>query len=204
MSQRRSTCKRLHRFYMSAAYACMVARGGQADMKPLSQTPTAPWNYGVLSAGYGVLLASAAWTAQRRRRDERPPSVSELAWGGLATFALAQALVHEKVEVWLRAPFLSESGRDQQDAEHEPKGSGLRYAVGELLSCTRCSGAWAALALTALHAASPTAAQTATRALALAGANDLLESGFTWARAQANAASAKTGSSQQQRRYTSS
>ena len=36
-----------------------------------------------------------------------------------------------------------------------PKGTGVRYAVGELLTCTRCVGVWSALGLTALRVTRP-------------------------------------------------
>ena len=94
-------------------------------MKPISETPTQPRDYAVLSATYGSLLTAVAIIAHRRRRLDAL-NAADLAWAGLATFALSQALVHEKIEVWLRAPFLTEEGHDQQDAQHNPKGSGLR------------------------------------------------------------------------------
>ena len=66
-----------------------------------------------------------------------------------ATFALSKLIVHEKVESWIRQPFVEErpSGR-------RPKGRRLRYAVGELMSCTRCTGAWCALGLIGLRCTS--------------------------------------------------
>jgi hypothetical protein len=125
--------------------------------------PNTRADYAALSAAYGSLLT-------------RSPS------GHRSAFALAQTLVHDKIKVWLRSPFLTETGSSQQNAKHHPRGSGIRFALGELLSCSRCSGAWAALALTGLQTVSPAAVQVTTRTLAFAGLNDLLESGFVWAR----------------------
>jgi hypothetical protein len=164
-------------------------------MKPISQTPTRRRDYAALSAAYGTFLTAIAIRAHRSGGRLESPQTAELLWGGLATFALTQALVHDKIEVWLRSPFLTETGSSQQDADHHPRGSGIRFALGELLSCSRCSGAWAALALTGLQTVSPAAAQVATRTLALAGLNDLLESGFAWARASANTAQSAAPSS---------
>lgn len=131
-------------------------------------------------------LAALALHQRRRRGSEDPLPLSELAWTAAATFALAQALVHEKVETWLRQPFVEEVGDDQQDAQHIPRGEGLRYAVGELLSCTRCTGAWASLALNGLQIVAPSSGRVVTRVLAGAAANDFLEIAFTWARQEAN------------------
>ncbi len=154
-------------------------------MKPISQTPTTPTDYAVLSATYAAIIAALV-IRERRAGDDRPLRLSELVWNGAATFALAQALVHEKIETWIRHPFLEEIGEDQQVAQHTPRGRGLRFAIGELLSCTRCSGAWAALALNGLQIISPPAGRVATRVLAAAAVNDFLETAFAWARQQAN------------------
>lgn len=155
-------------------------------MKTISETPTNPRDYALLSAAYASALTALAVRQSRRRSGDDALPLSELAWNAAATFALAQALVHEKVETWIRRPFLDEVGEDQQDAQHIPRGRGLRYAVGELLSCTRCSGAWASLALNGLQIVSPPAGRVATRVLAGAAANDFLEIAFAWARQEAN------------------
>lgn len=114
--------------------------------------------------------------AQRRAEDE-PADISrhEFAVLGLATFALADTIVKERVSTWMREPFVVE------DADHRPvspEGRGLRRVVGELLTCTRCMGTWSALGLVALRTASPVAGRTTANVLALAGANDLIQGGF--------------------------
>ncbi len=83
----------------------------------------------------------------------------------LATFALADTIVKERISTWLREPFVVEN------ADHRPvspEGRGLRRVVGELLTCTRCTGTWSALALVALRTASPVAGKTTANVLALA------------------------------------
>jgi hypothetical protein len=77
------------------------------------------------------------------------------------------------VESWIRRPFVDEAGG-------RPKGRRLRYAVGELLSCTRCTGAWSALGLTALRLHAPTAGRTVTTVLAASAGNDMLQATFSW------------------------
>jgi hypothetical protein len=54
----------------------------------------------------------------------------------------------------------------------------MRYAIGELLTCTRCVGTWSALGLVGLRTASPVAGQATAAVLALSGANDLIQSAF--------------------------
>jgi hypothetical protein len=83
--------------------------------------------------------------------------------------------VHEKVESWIRRPFVDERG-DQK----RPKGRRLRYAVGELLTCTRCTGAWSALGLVALRLHAPSTGRAVATVLAASAGNDMLQAGFSW------------------------
>jgi hypothetical protein len=119
------------------------------------------------------LLATLA-VAGRRPAGSEPITSAEMAPIALATFALSKTLVHEKVETWLRAPFVEETG-----GEKRPRGRGLRYAVGELFTCTRCMGTWSALALISLRVAKPDAGRSVVGVLAAAGANDFLQAGFS-------------------------
>jgi hypothetical protein len=147
-------------------------------LKPLSQTPTEATDYAVLSAAYGALLAGTAISARGRPpipRDEIPTLAA-------ATFTLSKLIVHEKVESWIREPFVEEDRGGRR-----PKGRRLRYAVGELLSCTRCTGAWSALALVGLRLHSPATGRTVAAVLAASAGNDMLHAGFTWLCGRANA-----------------
>src|SRR5215470_10349692 len=108
-------------------------------MDPVSRTPTKPIDYAALSAGYGALTGALLLTA--RSRGAEPIRPVELPAMGLATFALAKLVAKEKVDAWVREPFLEE----RPDGVRRPKGRRLRYAIGELLSCTRCVGTWSAL-----------------------------------------------------------
>ena len=64
----------------------------------------------------------------------------------------------------------------------------MRYAVGELLTCSRCVGAWSSLGLVALRVMRPREAKVVTAVLAASALNDFLQTGFTWACARANEA----------------
>ena len=115
-----------------------------------------------------------------RRRAHAPP-VSELPLYGLATFALTKALAKEKVGSWVREPVVDEQSR-------QPKGRRLRYAAGELLTCSRCLGTWSSLALVGLSVARPREGKILATVLATAGVNDWLQSGFTLLCNRANVA----------------
>jgi len=150
---------------------------------PVSATPTEPLDYAVLSAGYGAVLAAVVVAA--RDRGEDPIRSVELPGLGLATFALAKLVAKEKVETWVRVPFLDERVVDG-GVERRPKGRRLRYALGELLSCTRCVGSWSALGLVGLRLLRPREARVVVPVLAGAAVNDFLQSSFTALCAEAN------------------
>lgn len=135
-----------------------------------------PEHYAAIEAVFASTLAGVIGIARRRERRGDPPIPRrDLPALALATFALADVLAKEKVSTWLREPFVRESSDHKPEA---PEGEGVRRAVGELLTCTRCVGTWSAVALVGLRTASPPAGRTATNVLALAGANDLLQSAF--------------------------
>lgn len=140
-------------------------------MDPISETPTRAADYAVLTLSYGALLSGVAYSS----RDREAIEGSEVIPLAAATFALAKLLGKEKVETWVRQPFVEE-----RPGGRRPKGRGLRYAVGELLSCTRCLGAWSALGLVGLRLAAPETSRTVTTVLAASAGNDFLQSGFSW------------------------
>lgn len=139
-------------------------------MEPVTETPTEPADYALLSIAYATLLGAIAYSARERAPVER----ADLVPLGAATFALAKLVGKEKVETWVRQPFVDEGPDGRQ-----PKGTGMRYAVGELLSCTRCLGAWSALGLVGLRMAAPDTGRTVTTVLAASAGNDFLQAGFS-------------------------
>jgi hypothetical protein len=143
-------------------------------MDPVSETPTARSDYALLSLTYLTLLAGAAESTRRRGDVEELLSAHELLPLGAATFALSKLVVHEKVETWMRAPFVEERADGRR-----PRGRRMRYAIGELLTCTRCLGAWSSLGLVALRVARPRESRVVTAVLATSAINDWLQSGFT-------------------------
>ncbi len=146
---------------------------------------TEPGDYGALNAVYLTLFAGVLAATSRRPGAETAIPSREIVPLGVATFALSKVVAREKIGTWAREPFV------EQDAEHNPehpRGHGLRHAIGELMTCTRCVGAWAALALVALRLLSPPAGRIATTVLATSGVNDFLQSAFRLAAERANAA----------------
>ncbi len=77
-------------------------------MEPLEATPTEPVDYALLNAAYGALLATVAFAASRRTPERVPLKPGEVLPLGAATFSLSKTIVHEKVEAWVRRPFVEE------------------------------------------------------------------------------------------------
>ena len=150
--------------------------GARTSFAPSAQA--AP--YAKLNAVYGTLLA-AVLVATRERAVADPIRGPELLPLGAAAFALSKLIAKEKVATWVREPFV-----DENEQGRPPRGRGTKRAVGELLTCTRCIGAWSALSLVTLRLASPPAARTVTSVLAASAGNDFLQAGFTWLTARCN------------------
>src|SRR3954447_9163330 len=144
--------------------------------------PARARDYATLSAGWGAALGTLL-LASRDKGDE-PVKPAEIVPLGVATFALSKLVAKEKVDKWVREPFVDE----RPDGERRPKGSGLRYAVGELLTCTRCVGTWSALGLVALRVTRPREARVVSAVLGVSAVNDFAQSGFNWICAKSNAA----------------
>ena len=150
-------------------------------MDNVSQTPTEPHDYAAVNIVWaGLLTALLRATA---RSASTAPAAGELPVLGLATFALTKALAKEKVGVWAREPLVEDGG----DGHRHPRGRGLRYVLGELVTCPRCLGTWGSLGLVGLRVARPREGRIVAGVLATSALNDLLQSGFTLLCAKANA-----------------
>ena len=164
-------------------------------MDDLSQKPADARDYATINVVWaGLLTALLGATA----RDGKPgPSGSELPVLGLATFTLTKAVAKEKVGVWAREP-LVEPG---EDGDRRPRGRGLRYVLGELVTCPRCLGTWSSLGLVGLQVVRPREGRIVARILAAAAINDGLQTGFTLLCAKANATQSGADVAESQARH---
>jgi hypothetical protein len=133
---------------------------------------TEPVDYALINGVYAALFAGVVYATRERAREE-PIQLHELMPLSAATFALAKVIAKEKVGSWVREPFV-----DHVDGEPRPEGRRLRRALGELVTCTRCVGAWSALGVVGLRLAYPEAGRNVANVLAVSAANDWLQAGF--------------------------
>ncbi|HEU4792750.1 MAG TPA: DUF1360 domain-containing protein [Nitrolancea sp.] len=86
------------------------------------------------------------WSASHNENLEIRPF--DLLLVGLSAFRTGHMIAYERVAEPLRAPF-TETIPDETGAGETvvAEGTGVRFALGELLSCPICAGTWAAAAL---------------------------------------------------------
>jgi hypothetical protein len=167
----------------------MPANAGQ-KLKSIASAPDAfarepgdvePVDYAQINAVYGLLLAGVI-LATRKQARRNPIGAGELAPMAAATFTLSKVVAREKIGTWMREPFVE----DDSGGDRRPQGRRLRRAIGELVTCTRCVGAWSALGIVGLRLANPDAGRVVTSVLATSAANDWLQAGFAWLTGRAN------------------
>jgi hypothetical protein len=154
-----------------ATHQADFSRSAEAD-QGRDDTPTDAADYAKINAVYGALMVGVVLSTRERAR-ENPISGRELVPIAAATFALSKVIAREKIGSWMREPFVEQDGGGRR-----PRGSNLQRAVGELVTCTRCVGAWSALGIVGLRLASPESGKTVTNVLAASAANDWLQAGF--------------------------
>jgi hypothetical protein len=97
-----------------------------------------------LTSVYGAAVAglSALVRAKHRELPERL-SAADLALVTVATHRLARTIAKDPVTSPLRAPFTQFAGTSGEAELHEEvRGTGVRHAVGELLTCPFCLAQW--------------------------------------------------------------
>ena len=123
------------------ATATARAEEAVAGYAPQEHRPLAA--YAGLTAAFGVALAGAL-VARRRELPERI-SARDLALAGVATHKVSRLLAKDKVTSFIRAPFTRyQEPAGHGELEEAPRGSGARYAIGELLVCPYCLAQWVA------------------------------------------------------------
>lgn len=113
------------------------------------------------------------------RLRETPPG-RDLFLLGVATFRLSRLLSHDRVTSVLREPFV-ERGRGEEQIEgtkEEPKGTGMRRALGELVNCAWCTSMWAGLFNVSLLALFPRTGRLFLLTLMASGLSEILDPVF--------------------------
>ena len=128
-------------------------------------------------------LAAAGAAARALDRDPQCHTALDFALLSAASFKAARTLSHDEVTSFLRQPFVR--GVAHEGGE-EPKPGGMEQAVGELITCSRCAGTWAAAGLTWTQVLSPRFRRILSWSPSAGGLNDFLQAGFAALSAKAN------------------
>lgn len=133
-------------------------------------------SYGVLLSVYaGAVVALGAVVRRRRTLPDRM-SAGDLALISVASHKLSRVIAKDSVTAVVRAPFTQfKEAAGEGEVNEEVRGTGLRHAVGELLSCPFCLSVWAATGFAFGLALAPRATRMAAATMTAVAASDYLQ-----------------------------
>lgn len=128
-------------------------------------------------------FASLIVAARRSRALPERLDVRDIALLGVATHKLTRIVSRDPIAIPLRAPFTEYQGTDGAgQVKEQPRGPGLRRAIGSLLLCQYCVGPWVASVLTAGLVFLPRTTRLFTGVFAMVAISDFLHQGYAGAR----------------------
>lgn len=130
--------------------------------------------YGAGITGFGLFLRKTG-----RRLPDRVDPV-DVALMGVATFKLSRLISRDAVTGVVRAPFTRRKGHGKgPEVMDQPRGTGMRRAVGELLTCPFCISQWLATLLAGSFVVAPAATRLAAGTLTAVTVADVLQYAHT-------------------------
>jgi len=148
---------------------------------------TEPPPYEAYAAIMGAFLGGIGLAGLAARIFDRDPACQtplDFFVLSAASFKASRTLASDEVTSFMREPFVR--GRAHTGEDEEPVEGGMQQAIGELVTCSRCVGTWAAAGLAVTQILAPRFGRLLTWSLAAAGANDFLQAGFTALSGKAN------------------
>ena len=140
--------------------------------------------YAAIMATFAGGLAAAGALSRLLGRDPQCQNALDLTVLAAASFKAARTLTRDGVSSFIREPFVRGHAHK---GDEEPIATGdLRQAIGELVTCSRCVGTWAAAGLVTTQVLAPRVGRLLTWSLAAAGINDFLQAGFAALGSKAN------------------
>lgn len=124
--------------------------------------------YGAATAGLGVAV-------RRNGLPERVPA-GDLLLLAVATAKLSRVLSRDRVTSPLRAPVTEfEDFASASEVEESPRGTGMRLALGELVTCPYCLAQWVGTALLGALLLRPRETRVVASLFAMLGLNDVVQ-----------------------------
>ena len=140
-------------------------------------------SYAAIMGTFAGLLAVAGAFGRLLDRDPQCQTALDFSVLAAASFKAARTLSHDEVTSFMRQPFVR--GHAHSGGE-EPVRGGMEQAIGELVTCTRCIGTWAAAGLASTQILAPRFGRVLTWSLGAAAINDFLQAGFSALTSKAN------------------
>lgn len=161
------------------ATAPWVASPSMALLRSYSpREPRALGGHAALTAVYNGSVAGFVLAQRRsgRRLPERIPP-GDLALLSIATYKLSRLIAKDRITSFARAPFACFKGESDRPGEviEEPRGEGIRRAIGELLVCPYCLGQWVGTGLLAAYIRDPRVTRTIASGFTIIAGSDLLQ-----------------------------
>jgi hypothetical protein len=147
--------------------------------------------YAAIASTFAGTLAGASTLSSRLGRSREQRSAIDLVVLAAASFKVARTVSQDRVLSFVREPFVAGDAR-RGAATPVPTGD-LRQALGELVTCSRCVGTWAAAGLETTQLVAPRFGRLLAWTLAAAALNDWLQAGFETLRQRANTLAEQTG-----------
>jgi hypothetical protein len=158
----------------------VAARVSREERAYAAGTPRPLGGYATLLSGYSAGVVALAWALRRRGRlPERIPA-ADLALLAVATHKLSRVVTKDSVMAVVRAPFTRfDEPIGEGEVNEEVRGTGVRHAAGELLTCPFCFGQWIATAFVGAYAFAPRATRLVASVFAILAGSDALQFAYT-------------------------
>jgi hypothetical protein len=142
-------------------------------------------DYALVAATFTTVTTGAIAGALRRGALPIHVPLGDALLLGLATTRLARLFTREKVTRPIRAPFTQvDDDASPDEVKEHARGHGMVRALGELLTCPRCFGMWAAGGLTIGYLLAPGPTRVVSTILSASLASDWINVRFARARAR--------------------
>jgi hypothetical protein len=138
-------------------------------------------SYGRVLAVYGGAVATLMTAAKLTgRQAPNRVGVMDLVLMGIFTHRLSRTLAKDPVTSPIRAPFTRYVGvSGPAELEEEVRGSGLRHALGELVSCPFCLAQWVATGYAAGMVFTPRVTRLAGATMSAVAISDWLQLAYS-------------------------
>jgi Protein of unknown function (DUF1360) len=148
-----------------------VFRAYSGDPRPLRAHATLTFVFNGSVVAYAL-----AYRRSRHSLPERVPP-GDIALLAIGTYKLSRLIAKDRITSFFRAPFTRYTGESDRpsEVEEEPRGDGLRRAIGELVTCPYCLGQWVGTAYLLTYLRKPRLARAVAAVFTVVSGSDLLQ-----------------------------